>query len=204
MKAPQVSFAGKNGGPDLQSDLRSFPAEPSCGALRSSLSDHYIATRKTMPTPPKHLLLVHGGHAGGRTHQLVQAVQLGVLATEEAVEVRALPALTAGADDLLWAHGLLIGTPEHFGYMSGAVKDFMDRTFYPVEGQVDGLPYAVFVSASNDGSGAVASIERIALGYKWRKISEPVIVRGEITDADRKRCSELGQTMAAGLSLDIF
>ena len=100
--------------------------------------------------PSKHLLVVHGGHAGGRTHRLVQAVQLGVLATEEAVEVRTLPALTAGVDDLLWAHGLLIGTPEHFGYMAGAVKDFMDRTFYPVEGKVDGLPYAVFVSASNE------------------------------------------------------
>lgn len=152
----------------------------------------------------KHLLIIHGGHAGGRTHRLVQAVQLGVLATGEAIDVRTLPALEADANDLLWAHALLIGTPEHFGYMSGAVKDFMDRTFYPVEGKVDGLPYAVFVSASNDGSGAVSSIERIALGYKWKRIAEPVIVRGEITDAELQRCAELGQTMAAGLALGIF
>jgi len=150
------------------------------------------------------LLIIHGGHAGGRTHRLVQAVQLGVLATGEAIDVRTLPALEADANDLLWAHALLIGTPEHFGYMSGAVKDFMDRTFYPVEGKVDGLPYAVFVSASNDGSGAVSSIERIALGYKWKRIAEPVIVRGEITDAELQRCAELGQTMAAGLALGIF
>jgi multimeric flavodoxin WrbA len=106
------------------------------------------------------LLIVHGGHAGGRTHRLVAAVELGVKSTEEAIEVRTLPALGAGVDDLLWAQGLLIGTPEHFGYMAGAVKDFMDRTFYPVEGKVDGLPYAVFVSAGNDGAGAVSSIER--------------------------------------------
>ena len=150
------------------------------------------------------MLIIHGGHAGGRTHRLVQAVQLGVLATGEAIDVRTLPALEADANDLLWAHALLIGTPEHFGYMSGAVKDFMDRTFYPVEGKVDGLPYAVFVSASNDGSGAVSSIERIALGYKWKRIAEPVIVRGEITDAELQRCAELGQTMAAGLALGIF
>jgi NAD(P)H-dependent FMN reductase len=152
----------------------------------------------------KHLLIVHGGHAGGRTHRLVEAVQLGVLTTEEAIELRTLSALSAGVDDLLWAHGLLIGTPEHFGYMSGAVKDFMDRTFYPVEGKVDGLPYAVFVSAGNDGLGAVSSIERIATGYKWKKVAEPVIVRGEITDTDLERCGELAQTMAAGLSLGIF
>jgi multimeric flavodoxin WrbA len=152
----------------------------------------------------KHLLIIHGGHAGGRTHRLVQAVQLGVLATEEAIEIRTLPALEATEVDLLWAHGLLIGTPEHFGYMSGAVKDFMDRTFYPAEGKVDGLPYAVFVSASNDGTGAVNSIERIALGYKWKKIAEPVIVKGDVTESALQRCGELGQTMAAGLSLGIF
>jgi hypothetical protein len=153
---------------------------------------------------PKHLLIIHGGHAGGRTHRLVQAVQLGVLATGEAIEIRTRPALDADASDLLWADALLIGTPEHFGYMSGAVKDFMDRTFYPVEGKVDGLPYALFVTASNDGTGAVSSIERIALGYKWKKVADAVIVRGEITDAQLQRCGELGQTIAAGLALGIF
>lgn len=151
-----------------------------------------------------HLLLIHGGHAGGRTHQLVEAVRAGVLATEENIELRTLPALQAGIDDLLWANGLLIGTPEHFGYMAGAIKDFMDRTFYPVEGKVDGLPYAVFVSAGNDGTGAVNAIDRIALGYKWKKVAEPLIIKGEVTAADLQHCSELGQTMAAGLALGIF
>jgi NAD(P)H-dependent FMN reductase len=151
-----------------------------------------------------HVLIIHGGHAGGRTYQLVESVRQGVLAAEEDIELRTLPALQAGIDDLLWAHGLLIGTPEHFGYMSGAVKDFMDRTFYPAENKVDGLPYAVFVSAGNDGTGAVSSIDRIALGYKWKKVAEPVIVRGAVTEADLQRCMELGQTMAAGLALGIF
>lgn len=151
-----------------------------------------------------HVLIIHGGHAGGRTYELVEAVQQGVRAVDEPVELRTLPALEAGIDDLLWAHGLLIGTPEHFGYMSGAVKDFMDRTFYPAEGKVDGLPYAIFVSAGNDGTGAVSSIERIAAGYKWKKVAEPVIARGAVTDEDRERCMELGQTMAAGLAFGVF
>lgn len=151
-----------------------------------------------------HLLMIHGGHAGGKTQRLVAAVQQGVLAADESIELRVLPALEAGIDDLLWANALLIGTPEHFGYMSGAVKDFMDRTFYPAEGKVDGLPYAIFVSAGNDGRGAVAAIDRIALGYKWKKVAEPVIVVGDPTDADLQRCAELGQTMAAGLGLGIF
>lgn len=157
-----------------------------------------------MPNDAHHLLLIYGGHAGGRTQEMVAAVKQGIAGCDESIELRALSALAAGADDLLWAHALLIGTPEHFGYMSGAVKDFMDRTFYPVEGKVDGLPYALFVSAGNDGSGAVNSIERIALGYKWKGIAAPLIVVGAVTDAARQRCMELGQTMATGLGLGIF
>ena len=152
----------------------------------------------------KHLLLIYGGHAGGRTATLVAAVLQGIEQVQGDVQCRAKPALEANADDLLWAHGLLIGTPEHFGYMSGAVKDFMDRTFYQVENQVDALPYALFVSAGNDGTGAVNSIERIALGFKWKRISEPLIVRGEPTPAYLQCCRELGQTMATGLEMGVF
>ena len=152
----------------------------------------------------KHLLLIYGGHAGGRTETLVAAVLDGIQQADEAVEVRCLSALQAGVDDLLWANGLLIGTPEHFGYMSGAVKDFMDRTFYPVENKVDGLPYGLFISAGNDGTGAVRAVERIAIGYKWRAMAEALIIIGDPQPADLQRCRELGQTMAAGLTLGIF
>ena len=151
-----------------------------------------------------HLLLIYAGHAGGRTHALVEAVKRGVADAGEDVELRALPALDAGVEDLLWANGLLIGTPEHFGYMAGAIKDFFDRTFYPVQGRVDGLPYAIFVSAGNDGIGAVTSIQRIAIGYRWKQCAEPVIVKGDPSDADRDRCAELGQTLAAGLALGVL
>ncbi|HEY6643117.1 flavodoxin family protein [Povalibacter sp.] len=150
------------------------------------------------------ILLIYGGHAGGRTLQMVEAVTTGILMSGEPIELRPQPALDADADDLLWAQALLIGTPEHFGYMSGAVKDFMDRTFYPAEGKVDGLPYALFVSAGNDGTGAVTSIERIALGYRWKPIAAPLIVKGEVDDAARQRCMELGQSVASGLALGIF
>jgi multimeric flavodoxin WrbA len=151
-----------------------------------------------------HVLLIHGGHGGGRTAAMVAAVVEGIERAGEELECRIKPALEAGVADLLWAQGLLIGTPEHFGYMSGAVKDFMDRTYYPVEGRVDGLPYALFVSAGNDGAGAVSSIERIALGFKWKRVAEPLIVRGEVKAEDLERCRELGQTFAAGLAFGVF
>lgn len=150
------------------------------------------------------ILLIHGGHAGGRTEALRVAVIAGVRAAGEPVELRVLRALDAGIDDLLWAQGLLIGTPEHFGYMSGAVKDFFDRTFYPAEGRTEGLPWALFVSAGNDGSGTANAVERIATGYRWKRIAEPVIAVGPPDDAALDRCRELGATMAAGLAAGIW
>lgn len=152
----------------------------------------------------KHLLLIHGGHAGGRTALLVEALAGGASACADEVELRSLPALQARIDDLLWAHGLLIATPEHFGYMSGAVKDFFDRTYYPAEGRVDGLPYALVVSAGNDGTGTVRAVERIATGYRWTRVAEPLIVIGAPDAAALRRAGELGQTLAAGLAAGVF
>ena len=156
----------------------------------------------------RRLLLVHGGHAGGRTARLRAAVRAGIATGAEAagapVELRELPALQAGLDDLLWADGLVLGTPEHFGYMSGALKDFFDRTYYPAEGRTEGKPYALFVSAGNDGTGTAAAVTRIATGYRWQAIAAPLIVVGEPSPADFARCEELGATLAAGLAAGVF
>jgi flavorubredoxin len=151
----------------------------------------------------KRLLLIYSSQTG-RTEAMMRAVCEGIEDFVGEVDVRVLLALEAGIDDLLWAEGLLIGTPENFGYMSGAVKDFMDRTYYPAEGKVDGLPFALFVAAGNDGSGAVRAVERIALGYRWTAICDPLVLRGEIGEAERERCRELGRTMAAGLAVGMF
>lgn len=152
----------------------------------------------------KHLLLITGGQPGGRLERMAGAVVAGSAEFADEVELRSRPALQATLEDLLWAHALLIGTPEKFGYMSGAVKDFFDRTYYPAEGKVDALPFAIFVSAGNDGTGAVTSIERIANGYRWTRVAEPVVIKGEPDDDAFARCRELGQTLAAGLALGVF
>lgn len=151
----------------------------------------------------KHLLLVYSSQSG-HTEALAQAVAAGAAESADDVELRCLRADAAGLEDLLWANGLLIGTPENFGYLSGLVKDFLDRTYYPAQSKVTGLPWAMFVSADNDGSGAVRALERIALGYGWSKVAEPVISHG-VPDAEALRqCRELGQAMAAGLGCGIF
>jgi multimeric flavodoxin WrbA len=152
----------------------------------------------------KRLLLIWGGHAGGRTERLREAVVDGIESTGEPLELRLRPALEADADDLLWCEALIMGTPEHFGYMSGALKDFFDRTFYPAEGRTEGLPVALFVSAGNDGQGTVAAVERIATGYRWKFVAPPLRVVGEPGEADLERARELGATLAAGLAAGVF
>ena len=88
--------------------------------------------------------------------------------------------------------------------MSGAVKDFFDRTYYPAEGKTIGLPYGLFISAGNDGSGAVREIGRIATGYGWKLVAEPIIAKNGVTRDDLSRCEELGAAFAAGLAMRIF
>ena len=155
----------------------------------------------------KNLLIVYHSKTGN-TQSLARAVHRGATSPEVkevgAVTVRLLKAADAGPDDLLWAHGLLLGTPENFGYMSGALKDFLDRTFYEVEGKLSPLPYAMFISAGNDGTGAVRAVERIANGYPFVRVQEAVICRGEIDAAAIKQCETLGSTLAAGVAMGIF
>jgi len=147
------------------------------------------------------LILYHS--QGGRTGDMAEAVLRGARrATEtETVMKRAGEATLA---DLLDCQGLIVGTPENFGYMAGMVKDFFDRTYYPAEGKTVGLPYALFVSAGNDGTGAVTQIDRIATGYGWKRVAEPLIARQEVTDANLAACEELGEAMASGVALGIF
>lgn len=140
----------------------------------------------------------------GNTARLAEAVAEGAAEFAEEVELRRVRALEAGLDELLWAEGLLIGTPENFGYLSGAVKDFLDRTYYPAQGRVDGLPWAMFVSCDNDGRGAVQALARIALGYNWKRVAEPLVVRGPVQAEHLAQARELGQTLAAGLAYGAY
>mgnify|MGYP002023730128 FL=1 len=121
----------------------------------------------------------------------------------EAVETRMLKANDAGPEDLLWADAMAIGTPENFGYMSGMIKDFLERTFYEVEGKLNPLPYALFICAGDDGSGAVRSIERIANGYPFKKVQEPIICKADV-EASKAKCKDLGLMLAAGIEMGIL
>lgn len=150
----------------------------------------------------KRLLIVHHSASGGATRMrdaVLEGVRLG-----DAVEVCALPAREAGPADVLGAHGIILGTPENFGYMSGALKDFLERIYHPCLEHTQGLPWALFVRAGNDGRGAVDSVKRIVTGLRWREVAPPVIVRGELDEPALSACRELGETLATGVAAGIF
>ena len=152
----------------------------------------------------KHLLIVYHTKTGN-TGRLALAALEGATSDEVGgVEVRFRSARCARPHDLLWADGLLIGTPEYLGYMAGAMKDFIDRTFYEVEGKLQPLPCAIFISAGNDGSGALRALRRIINGYPFHEVQEPVVAQGPIGDAHLARCRELGMALAIGLEAGIY
>ncbi len=148
------------------------------------------------------ILIVYHSQTGN-TEKMAEAVAQGAR-TVEGVEVFLKKAVDATLEDLLAADGLALGTPENFGYMSGMLKDFFDRTYQGAHEKVFRKPFVVFISAGNDGTGALKSIERIALGYKFKKVFEPVIAKGKITEDILEKCRELGGTIAGGCQMRIY
>jgi hypothetical protein len=88
--------------------------------------------------------------------------------------------------------------------MSGALKDFFERVYHPCLETTVGLPYALLVKGDTDVEGAVASVERIATGLRWRRVLPPVTVVGGAGPPDFERAAELGATLAAGIATGIF
>jgi multimeric flavodoxin WrbA len=127
----------------------------------------------------------------------------GAASAAPTVSIRSLGAFDAGAEDVWWAEAVVLCTPANFGYMSGALKDFFERVFHPCLDRTAGLPYALIVKGDTDVEGAVASVERIVTGLRWRALVPPVVVVGEIGDADRDAAWELGATVAASLDAGI-
>ncbi|MDY6828149.1 MAG: NAD(P)H-dependent oxidoreductase [Pseudomonadota bacterium] len=152
--------------------------------------------------PPSRLLIVYHSQTGN-TARLAQAAWCGALDSGDA-EVRFRMAADSGLHDLLWCQGIVLATPENFGNLSGGLKDFLDRTYYPAQGEVEGRPYALLISCDNDGEGAAFNTARIAKGYPFKPVAEPLICRGAITEAHLQGAHELGASLAAGLAMGIF
>ena len=157
-----------------------------------------------MNSSSRHLLIV--AHAPSEnTRRLREAVIRGANAPGiVGVAVTMLPPLEARPDDVLAADAIILGTTENLGYMSGALKDFFDRCYYPVLELKQGLPYAAYIRAKLDGTGTRRAIESITTGLRWRAVQPPLVLHGEFREEFIGQCEELGSAMAAGLESGIF
>jgi len=162
----------------------------------------------------KKLLVVFHTMTGG-TEQMARAAANGA-ASEPEIQVNLIHAAKAGATEVLEADGLIFATPENLASMSGMMKDFFDRTYYPALGCIVGRPYATLICAGSDGENAARQIARIATGWRLKPIAPPLIVCTHaqtpeailapktISAEDLERCKEIGATIAAGLALGIY
>jgi hypothetical protein len=155
------------------------------------------------PSPRRLLVVAHV--PSPNTAQLRDAVLQGARSPEIGnVEVVDKRPLEAGPEDVLAAQAVILGTTENLGYMSGALKDFFDRIYYPCLERTQGLPYALYVRAGQDGTGTRRAVESIATGLRWRAVREPLICRGAFREEFVGQCEELGMAVAAGLEAGIF
>lgn len=139
------------------------------------------------------------------TRRLQEAVLRGCRHEDlENVDTRCKEPWDADHEDVLWSDGIILGTTENFGYMSGAIKDFFERIYYPCLEKTEGKPVALYVKGGLDGQGAKSSVERIMLGLRWKLIQPPLVLKGEFQDEFLDQCSELGMIMSAGLEAGIY
>ena len=163
---------------------------------------------------PRTLLIVYHSMTDG-TRQMAEAARAGA-AAEQGVAVRLLRAAEAGPQDVLAADGYLFATPENLAAISGQLKDFFDRAYYAALDHVNGRPYASLICAGSDGINAARQIERIATGWRLKRVAEPLIVcthaqtpdailaTKQIAAEDLARCRALGEGLAAGLARGVF
>jgi hypothetical protein len=139
------------------------------------------------------------------TERLRAAALEGAQAAEaQGVAIRCLSPFETGPEEVKGADALLLGTTENLGYMSGALKDFFDRIYYPCLEETQGLPYALYIRAGHDGTGTKRAVESIVGGLRWRAVEEPLICRGEWRESFLEEVRERGMLLAAGLEAGIF
>jgi multimeric flavodoxin WrbA len=158
------------------------------------------------------LLIVYHSRTGGSRQMAETAAE----AAREEADTLLKPATEATPDDLMHADGYLFCAPENLAAISGAMKEFFDRSYYAVLGRIEGRPYAQMVCAGSDGENAARQTARIAQGWRLKEVQPPLIVCTHaqtpeailadktIAEEDLARCRELGAAMGAGLNMGAF
>lgn len=131
-------------------------------------------------------------------------------------DTKLMPADQAGPEDLLASDGYIFCAPENLAAISGLMKEFFDRCYYPVLGKLEGRPYAQMICAGSDGENAARQIARIATGWRLKAVQPPLIIcthaqtpeailaEKTIPQDQLDQCRETGAALGAGLAMGIF
>lgn len=151
----------------------------------------------------KTLLIV--AHAPSpNTKKLAQAAYDGANHPDIDVEVILKTPQDTQPKDVFAADAILLGTTENLAYMAGLTKDFFDRCYYPVLEKKQGMPFALYIRAGEDGTGTKRAMQTIITGLRWNQIQDTVILRGEWQDVFTEQVKELAMTLAAGVGAGIY
>ncbi len=149
-------------------------------------------------------------------HSRTGASEAMARAAAEAEGARLVRARDVKGQMLRNTAGYLFVGPENLATLSGEMKEMFDRTYYDVLGQIEGRPYATIIAAGSDGEGAQRQLDRIATGWRLKRVSEPIIVNFSaqtpeailapktVKPDDLAMCRELGEGLCEGLRLGVF
>ena len=149
----------------------------------------------------KKLLIVFHSQSG-TSAGLAQAVLAGAAAQGQ-IAVTVLRASDAEAADFIACDMVVVIAAENIGRLSGGMRNFFDRVFYPCEDKVAGKPYALIVAAGNDGSGADRELQQIFSGLGMVHALPTEICKGRLSDQENAY-SEWANMLAEGLAMGIF
>lgn len=151
----------------------------------------------------KTLLIV--AHAPSpNTKKLAQAAYKGANHPDIDINVILKSPQDTQPEDVLAADAVLLGTTENLAYMAGMTKDFFDRCYYPVLEEKQGLPFALYVRAGQDGTGTKLAIKKITTGLRWSWIQDALILKGNWQEEFAEQVEELAMTLAAGVEAGIY
>ena len=143
------------------------------------------------------LLIIYHSRTGG-TRQMAEAAAKAAGGETETVLKRAFAA------------------PENLAALSGAMKEFFDRCYYPVLGKIEGRPYGLMICAGSDGENAARQAARIATGWRLKQVQSPLIIcthaqteteilaEKTIPENDLAKCRDLGAALGAGIEMGVF
>ncbi len=130
----------------------------------------------------------------GNTKAAAEAVAEG--ARGAGAQVTLKKGVDAQPKDLTECDAVALGSYDAFSYMGGGLKDFLDRAYYPTQGQVTDKPYAAFLTHGGGGK-AIASIESVAQSFKFKKVAEAALVKGKPEGKALAGLKALGAKLAA-------